>query len=815
MHSVLSSVSLLRTSSRPAIRAVILSRLLLVAVLAVAAAPPSAPAQFPGAIQPYNNAEDLYARANRIYEYGRETQNYHESHRALRTAVPLFKEFLNVAPGHELAQKARYRLGMSQLLTGELQEAEGNFELIIRRYRTGHYVATAAYRLAAQHYNAGKWAKAAPYFRTAALQADKPDLRHKSLYYQARCLILADRSEAAIKTLEQMIGDQSNPFRDYARLAVGQIYAAGGRHEDAIAQFEQLLTHTTAPQERAQALLAAGVSSAALNDKERAEEYLNKTIDSPGLDQKYKARAQLSLMKMRFKNKDYQGTIQQLGRGSFTGEDQTLSEIYMLAGRTFAQLDRHHEAIRYFFNAQRLSSTSNLGFEASYRRLLSFYQINDPNVPSQVDAFVELYGELKTEKTWVEEAKLMKAESLLHQNSRQRAALAYSAVLPEKLPEHLRPDLLFKRGWALASSGDHNSAVQSLSRFVASYPEHPRLLHALTRRGHSYLQLGDRGSALKDFERVLASEPEPELAAFVQQNTGRIYREDRRYQDLIDGYTRLLRQHPGLSQNAVAHANYWIAWACYKLEKYEDCRPHFEKARDIAPHLYREPAGTHLMLAAYYLKDPVLLKTQVDRLRMDAPNKMLPVNMLTWLGLQMFQRGDFKSADDYLTIASTPDEPSYTDLIVWRHLAKARVEMGHFNRAMEIIPIMLEREKRDFWKADAFLDKTHALIGQEEWEDAREAAHQGLQLDPPGAVRAGLHMSLGEIAMHRKDYESAAASFLRTADLFIEDTQIKPLALQRAAEALEAGGETERAKAVRDDLRTQFPKWTPAREEKK
>jgi tetratricopeptide (TPR) repeat protein len=804
-----SSVSHLRSNSRRSTpRPVFVLALgrALVLLLALSLWAPSAHAQFPRAILPSRDVTEIFTKANNIYEYGREARNYEDSLRALRASIPIYKEFLIAAPGHELAQKARYRLGMSQLLTGNLVAAEASFETIIRRYRTGHYVATAAYRIAAQHYNAGAWGKASPYFQTAADQADKPDLRHKSHYYLARCLILNNQSAAAIKTLEKMISDQTNPFRDYARLAVGQIYASNNRHKDALEQFELLLSHHTAPQERAQALLAAGVSATALHDQPRAQRYLNETINTPGLDQKFKARAQLSLMRLRFLQKDYAETVRLLGRGSFIGDDATTSEIYMLAGRAYAQLNRHHEAIRYFFNAQRLSTASNLGFEASYRRLLSFYRIDDDKVPSQVDAFIELYGDLETDKTWVEEAKFMKAESLLHQSSLNRAAAAYEAVNPNLLPPNLRADLLFKRGWTLASTSDHNSAVQSLSSFINQYPEHPRLSYALARRGFSYLQLGDRASALKDFDRVLASGPDPELAAYAQQNTGRIFREDRNYKELIERYTALLESNPELPHYATANANYWIAWAWYKLEDYKKCLPHFEKARSLVVTLYREPAGTHLMLAAYSLKDPVLLKKYVDRLLDDIPGKILPINMLTWLGLQMFQRGDYTSTDNYLTLASTPDDPSYTDLIVWRHLAKARIEMRHFDRAMATIPIMIERETREFWKADAHLDQSHALIGLEKWEEARKAAHDGLELNPAGAVKAGLHMSLGEIAMNRKDYESAAASFLRTADLFIDDTQIKPLALKRAAEALESAGELERAKEIRENLAQQLPK---------
>lgn len=787
----------------PLLRRVLLALLLLVSL-------PAADAQFPGLIRPFQSAEELLTRADRSYDYGREVQDYGESRRALQNAIPLYEEFLRRSPNNVRAQQARYRLGMSQLLTGRILEAEANFESIIRTYKTGHYVATAAYRIAAQHYNGKRWAQAAPYFAVAAQQTEKPDLKHKSLYYRARCLILANEPAAARATLNRMIEDPSNPFRDYARLASAQIEAAAGNHEKALQRYEELITLETAPQERAQALIAAGNSAAALGDEERASNYLQQALRTPGFDHKFKARAQLSLMEMRFNKQDYAGTIRELSLGEFSGEDTVQARIYLMAGRAFAQLDRHSEAIRYFFNAQRrLPRESRLACEAAYRRLLCFYHLNDPLVVDQAEAFIDLYGTIVSNPQWLNEARLMKAEVLLQGNRALEAADTYREIDPEQLPLAKRSDYYFKMGWALAEAADFNGAAQSLSRLLLAEPDHPQRLLALAQRGRSYLEIGDRKSALKDFEDVLEADPPPDLALFVQQNTGRIYRENRRYKDLVKCYQDMLASNPGLGHSVVANANYWIGWAHFKLDDFAACREPFETARRLDPSLYNEPASVHLMLAAYSRKDAEELKQQVDKIREDFPRKVLPVRMLTWLGLQMFQKGDFKSADDYLSVASTPDEPSYTDLLVWRHLAKTRLAIKHYDRALDAIAIMIESEERKFWKADAYLDQAHAFIGQEKWDEAREAAHEGLALDPPGAVKAGLQMALGDIAMRRRDFESAAASYLRTADLFIDDTQITPLALFRAATALEAGGNAKRAGEIRADLTRKFPNWRP------
>ena len=792
------------------------SLLLLILALALCPSPP-VHAQTPGIIQPFDSGAELYLRADRYYKYGNESQDLKEKRRALRMSIPLFREYLHTGPQGDLAQQATYQLAMALLLTGERDSAERTFSTIIQRYRTGNWVALAAYRLAAQFYNRQDWAQAAPFFGVATREATERDLGHKSIFYETRCLKFAGKTAQAIQQLGKMVNDPTNPFREYARLAIGELHAEAGRHEKALTHFELLLAPHTAPQERAQALLSAGVSASKLGQEAKAESFLNQTIDAPGLEPKYKAQAQSALMEMRFKEDNFAETVKIFRRGEFMGERDVMARIYMFAGQALAKLDRHNEAIRQFFNAERLAVSvrpepmTKFAFEASYRRLSSFYQISGPNIPAQVDAFVKTYAEANPASPWLHKARLMKAEILFHQGALSRAAAAYNEINASALPEELRADLYFKRGWCLGDTGENGRSAQNLSSFIANYPEHPKVSEALAKRGHAYLKIGDHKSALKDFERLLAREVEPSLASFAHQHAGRIHYKEREWPEMIENYQSLLNLPGNLGSKSRADANYWIGWGWYNLDEWAKAIPHLETARNLMPQRYREPAGVHLVLAAYSLLDSDKLQELVERLMIDAPRQRLPARMLIWLGLERFSKSDYEGADRFLGFASTPDEPSLTDVIVWRHLAKARIECKGYEHAVEALDILLEQEQEDFWKADTYLDRSHALIGLERWKEAREAAHEGVALDPHGTVQAGLYMALADIAMNRKDYESAAESYLRTSKMFIDDKEIKPLALFSAAEALVMNEQPDEAAAIRKQLRQEFPSWTAAK----
>ena len=774
--------------------------------------------QAPGLIKPFGSSSELYHRAKRYYDYGNDSRDIDVKRRAYQMSIPLFREYLATGPGGDLAQQASYQLGMALLLTGEREAAERTFTAIISRYKNGKWVALSAYRQAAQLYNRQEWVQAVPYFTITGKEAIDKELAHKAIFYESRCLQMAGRAEQAIKRLGDIVGDNGNPYRDYARLAMGELYARQGKHEEALKHFELLLTPAVAPQERAQALLAAGVSAARLGQQDKAEDFLNRTLDSIRMDPKYKARAQLALMEMRFAEEDHEKTIQAFRAGEHLGERNVLARIYLVSGRALAKLDRHKEAIGQFFNSERLAISvkpkplKKLGFEASYRRLSSFYQINGANIPTQVDAFVKVYGEENLGSPWLHKALLMKAETLFHQAALTQAAAAYNEVNPSALPVEMRADIYFKRGWCLADTGEYGRAAQNLSSFLATFPDHPRVSEALAKRGHAYLKIGDRKSSLKDFERLLERQPEVNLASFAQQYCGRIHRDEQRWPEMIASYQKLLTIPDGdLDDKIRADAHYWMGWGCYKQEEWARAIPHFEAARDLLPQSYREPAGVNIVLAAYSLLDSDKLQDGVAHLLADAPHQQLPTRMLIWLGLERFSKGDYKGADRFLGLASTPDDPEQTDTLVWRHLAKARLESRKFEAASEALALLLTRKQEDFWKADSYLDQSHALIGLNKWEEARTAAQEGLDLEPYGTVQAGLYMALADIATHRMDYESAAANYLKASRMFVDDREIKPLGLFRAAEAFEKSGQSEEAARIRKQLHREFPDWDSVR----
>jgi tetratricopeptide (TPR) repeat protein len=68
-------------------------------------------------------------------------------------AATQYAQYLTTYPRGTYSQIALYRLAESQLNLGQTLEAEATYRQLIQRYRTGDYVANAAYRLGSLAYN--------------------------------------------------------------------------------------------------------------------------------------------------------------------------------------------------------------------------------------------------------------------------------------------------------------------------------------------------------------------------------------------------------------------------------------------------------------------------------------------------------------------------------------------------------------------------------------------------------------------------------------------------------------------------------------
>ena len=766
-----------------------------------------------------NRAEAWFAEANKVYDYGKleqQNKNITNASRAFAACIPMFERFANTYPKHADAPKAIYRAGVSNLLLGRVEAAESKFvSTLILTKRKGQTAATAAFRLGALAYNAKYFKTALPHFSLVASQTDKPDLRHQALNYQARCLLLTQKVPEAANILRRLVDDPHEPnnFRDQARLALAHISATSGKLDEAYELYQTLAgietTDAALLSIKAQAIVHGGMTAMRLGKSEQGLKMLNTALKTAGLPDDAKAEAQLMLMQHEFSQENYQKVQELFRAGVFkAARPETTAENLLFAGRASAKLGQHNAAVEMFIGVDRTVPNTKMAFEASYRKLLSFYEMRGTNIPELTNSFVELYKN-EYSSPWIEQARVMKAETYFSFEDYANATQAWERVDFTRLPKNMKGPSLFKKGWSLVENGNYNSAIGTLSDFISQYPDSPDYHAAIAKRAQSYLEVGDRLSALTDCNRILEHKKDaPALTAFALQLSGRLYRLERNNDKMLEAYTRLLSDFDSLSQDTVARANYNMGLGYFDQGDFETALIHLNKSRSLVPEFYEESAGTTISLCHYRLKDSEELRKAVSRLYAINPDKVLPRRLLVWLGLQMYEKSNFSAADHYLSLVVAADDPSKPDIGVWKALAKSRLGVpNQEERALEAVAVLLSHEDDAFWRCDAFLDKANGLIALKRWNAAEISFHRGLDLDPQGTIKAGLHLALGDISLARADYSAAASAYVRAAEFFLNDTAIQPLALYKAAWSLDKAGNDSAANAFQERLKMDHPDW--------
>jgi tetratricopeptide (TPR) repeat protein len=275
---------------------------------------------------------------------------------------------------------------------------------------------------------------------------------------------------------------------------------------------------------------------------------------------------------------------------------------------------------------------------------------------------------------------------------------------------------------------------------------------------------------------------------------------------MIARYQGLLKNVGNLSENLQGEANYWIGWGLVKTNAAKDAIVYLEKARTLRPDAYRKHAGILLALGYFASQEPARLASEI-KLALDGQYESdIPDQVLQWAGMQAFNSLDYAFAAKCLSLIATPDEPRATPKEVWRYLAKARLETKDAAGALTAADNVLAVEDNPAWKADGLLDRGRALFLLDRPAEARKAADDALELRPQGRTSGGLKILSGDLEMKAGDPKKASAEYLYVVG-FLEDKELKPLAIWKLIKALEEQGDKAEAEKCRQQLKSEFPEW--------
>ncbi len=758
------------------------------------------------ALQP-DASIDLFARGKNLYDSAQASTDLQNRQTSFERAAEIFNLYLNDFPNHPNAEMGWWYLGNSYYQSGHMDEAKRCFHTLLNRYGKGKWAAAAAYTLAADHYNKAEYNLAAPLFERFSQNAAKPEDRARGNYFTGTCYRMLGQDREATAAYHKVLEDPAGVlFTAQAKLALGHLSVKAGKLAEALVLYEQIIASPCQIKIRGEAALHAALTATKLEKPELTEKYLNLVMTTPGMET-FRLDAQSALMASSFAKKDYPKVIELFRSNPLKAEGEKEAARLMLAARAYLRLKKPQEALNHFREVEQLVPPQHdLAFQASYYRLLCFFQIEGRHLPDQVDAFLHIYQKSRPDDPRIHTALLMKAEALYSNKDIPAAAKAYSEIQASRISEANRPGLFYQRGWCLAEAGDPQGAIRSLSEFIGKYPNDSRRASAIAKRASAYAASAEPAKAIQDFDRLTAPGTPDNLAAYAWLESARMRRTAGNLPDMITRYKGLLENVKGLSPKLEAESNYWIGQGLTKTNAAKDAVPYLEKARSLRAETYAKHAGLLLTLGYFAAQDAKNLTAEIDRAIHDKYDSDIPDQVVQWAGMQAYNADDFAAAARFLNLVANPQEPRETPKEVWRYLAKARLEAGDAEGALTATANVLNVEDNPGWKADGLLDRGRALLALKRPAEARSATEEALALRPQGRTNAGLRMLSGDLKLLENDLTGAAAEYTIVVE-FHDDKDLKPLALHKLIAILEKEKDPAAAEKYRRQLQTEFPAW--------
>ncbi len=727
------------------------------------------------------------------------------SHQQYAIAIRQYELFLKDHPDSPNAASAAYRLGECYLQLKQLVQAKQAYGQMLKQFKTGIYAGAAAFRLATLYFNEKNFAKAIPYFDLAKTNIDNPGIELQSSYYRAHCLELTGKQKEALAAYQQLLATRGqgpeNPFAESSRMAIARLYTELGDNAAALQAFRDVIARSKDAAHLDEANARGGLIAAKLGQREESSQMLDKVLKSESA-KTWKALAQIGLIFNYFSDGDYEAVIRTYNRGIYDAPADSRAQMLLLVAHAYRLTEQLEEAADVYGILERNYRERPEGIEGGYRRLQCLHLLNDGGLPVLAGRYIEQQRKIDPKSKFLDLALLMKAEWHFEQNEFAEAAKAYAEVRPQNIAQEHHIARLYKLGWSQVEGGLPAKGIATLGEFLEKYPQDPLAPSALAKRASAQQTAKDLKKALADYQALASRYSESSELEFALQQIAVIQLELKDTPAMVTAFLNLLEKYP--ETDAAAEANFWIGSGYVQQKKYRQAIAYLDKARKLDGKTYYEVATRRIILASYQLEDVDSLADETEAFLAEKRKLTIPLPIFTYLGIKLFEKGQFERAARFLELASTPDSPEQTRPEVWDYLGRANLKLKRYAKVIAPLDFYLDFIQRPSLRAKTYVNKGTAQLGLKKYDLATDDANEALRLQKEGRINATARMLLADIAFAKGDHESAARLYLIVSQLFV-DPLITPLALHKASLAYGKSGQAEKARELEVELRKKYP----------
>jgi TolA-binding protein len=767
-------------------------------------APSTAPAK------PKGPDEDLFDYASMIYdraEYG--------------IAAQSFGQYLQNYPSGRHVPLALFRIGECYMNQQQMKVAETYYQEVVSRYPNSEGAPSAAYRLGAMMFNDRNFDQSARMFALCETKSTLLKVRLAASFNKARAYQMLGDTKRQVAALNAVVSVKTdNPYREPALLSLGTVLLAEDKKTEALPLFLDLIQASKDNATISEACVKAGVLLGELERPDEAVPLFERALKIGETTSAARGIALVGVVQALFAKGNYDGVISNYNQNaSVLPEGETRPKMLLLVGNAYRMKRSYARAVEVYLMIEQSNPESDQAFEAGYWKLYCFYLLDDKDLVEFATAFITRHSDKRASHEFLNLARLIRADFHFNKQNYADAASSFQDVSIEKLTPKLQPGTLFNKGWAQAESGRSQDAISTFTQFLASHPNHELTSKALARRGLAYRETKDLVKALSDFQSVVKDHPNSEAVELAYLQMGLIASEQRDHKATIAAYEMLVKKYP--TSAAAGQAWFGIGRASFSIQMWDKAIQALEKAIEFDRKTYLDPASLMIIQAQYVQQNTEALAKAIDAFRQANPHGVIPPNVLTWLGLKLYDQKAFARSTQYLSLASTPDVPENTDPRVWNYLGMAFLETKDYESCVKATDHFLKVTPESAARARGLMTKGRGLLGQNKFDEADAVVQEGLGFAKDGKPQAMLLLLQGEVLMAQGDkmasenkaaeaqtkYAEAAGKFMIPAQFF-DDEEITPQALSNAAKALQKAGQPDKADEFLKQLKSKYPNYS-------
>jgi len=725
-------------------------------------------------------------------------------------AVPEYEKFLGLYPNSNDRVTALFYMGQAYRALNRIAAARTSFQSLLRDFPESELTGPASYGLAEIFFNEKDYASALPLFHRAAAKVKASALALSARYFEGRCLENLNRKDEARDAYQQVVAARNpNPYRDDSRLAIGAIFLAQGRKNDALKQFEALISETSKASLKAEATVRAGLVALDLAQSDRDKPDQVMTAKATALLQKgrtlpeagrWSGVAAVGLLRVEYQAGQFAAAIANYEKSRDQVPDEVRAEMMLLAGNSQRQLGHSKEAQDLYRQIIQKYPASEEAKDARYQRLIALYNANDPALGDEIEQFLKENPEGER----ADQAKLLNAEALYKAKNFAAAAPIYDDLRDSKLTAKLRAESAFKLGWCFVQTKETDKAIAAFNYFLQAFPENSQFPSALAQRALAYQETKQYARARGDLDKLLNDFPKAREREAALQQKALILGQLDDAKGMSTTFRQLLKEFP--QSAAAAQAHYYIGKSAFEAKDYESAIPELKTARELNAEQYGAPAGLRIMSSYFYLKQRDALAREVDKFFDASPDGQLPAEIVEWLGVDFYNTRDYAAAAKYLTALSKSPNLASVKQDFWFYLGDAQMKLNQPAAAETALQKFLQTTSDAAEKAKALLALGAAKIGAHKPDDAQKIAEEIMSLQPEGRVNAQARLLAGDVEMERDRFEAAGKAFMSVALLY-DDPEITPQALAKASKAYEKAGKSDEAQRANNQLHQRYPDY--------